>query len=362
MPSRPAAEGLPRDAAQLRLGPATRVLWRDSRAVQFELGDRSVVVTGLAHSALAAVTDRRSHVARVPLDVDSALALADLGSAGYLWPRLPAPDDPAQRPCDAPPLPRLGGELAALAGRHGDRAATVLAGRAARTVELHGNAAITAHLAAVLAAAGVGRVRCVGSGSALLRHAVPGGVSPTDEGDDLATAMAAAVSRAAPEDGPAGDPDAAADLLVLAGAGPVSDDRRGALHAGRVAHLVVDVTADRGVVGPLVLPGLTSCLRCADLHRRDRDPAWPVLAVQLAVGAARAPATGAALGTTVAGVAAAQILGYLDGEDCAVVEGSLEICPPDWRVRRRSRIAHPECDCLAGTPTPGSSTVGLIAT
>ena len=43
-----------------------------------------------------------------------------------------------------------------------------------------------------------------------------------------------------------------------------------------------------GLVGPLVIPGMTSCLRCADLHRSDRDAAWPALAAQLrdAVGSA----------------------------------------------------------------------------
>ena len=37
-----------------------------------------------------------------------------------------------------------------------------------------------------------------------------------------------------------------------------------------------------GIVGPLVVPGLTSCLRCADLQRCDRDECWPQLAAQLA--------------------------------------------------------------------------------
>jgi hypothetical protein len=36
-----------------------------------------------------------------------------------------------------------------------------------------------------------------------------------------------------------------------------------------------------GLVGPLVIPGVTSCLDCADLHRRDRDAAWPAVAAQL---------------------------------------------------------------------------------
>jgi hypothetical protein len=53
------------------------------------------------------------------------------------------------------------------------------------------------------------------------------------------------------------------------------------LHAQGVAHLPVRVRDGAGLVGPLVIPGVTSCLGCADLHRRDRDAAWPVVAAQL---------------------------------------------------------------------------------
>ncbi|MFT4294802.1 MAG: hypothetical protein QM582_05250, partial [Micropruina sp.] len=53
---------------------------------------------------------------------------------------------------------------------------------------------------------------------------------------------------------------------------------------GQVAdrpHLVV-CGSDLGVaVGPFVLPGRTACLRCEDLHRAGRDPAWPQLLAQL---------------------------------------------------------------------------------
>lgn len=48
-----------------------------------------------------------------------------------------------------------------------------------------------------------------------------------------------------------------------------------------IAHLPVRVRDGTGLVGPLVIPGVTSCLRCADLHRSDRDPAWPAIAAQL---------------------------------------------------------------------------------
>jgi len=53
------------------------------------------------------------------------------------------------------------------------------------------------------------------------------------------------------------------------------------LHGARVAHLPVRLRDGAGLVGPLVIPGVTSCLGCADLHRSDRDSAWPAVASQL---------------------------------------------------------------------------------
>jgi hypothetical protein len=53
------------------------------------------------------------------------------------------------------------------------------------------------------------------------------------------------------------------------------------LHSARVAHLPVRLRDGAGLVGPLVIPGVTSCLGCADLHRSDRDGAWPAVASQL---------------------------------------------------------------------------------
>jgi bacteriocin biosynthesis cyclodehydratase domain-containing protein len=53
------------------------------------------------------------------------------------------------------------------------------------------------------------------------------------------------------------------------------------LHAAGTPHLPVRVRDGTGLVGPMVIPGVTSCLRCADLHRSDRDAAWPALAAQL---------------------------------------------------------------------------------
>jgi bacteriocin biosynthesis cyclodehydratase domain-containing protein len=71
------------------------------------------------------------------------------------------------------------------------------------------------------------------------------------------------------------------DLVVLSDS-LVSDPRMlRELHAARIPHLPVRVRDGGGLVGPLVLPGVTSCLRCADLHRSDRDAGWPAVAAQL---------------------------------------------------------------------------------
>ncbi|MCV7227069.1 cyclodehydratase [Mycolicibacterium komossense] len=53
------------------------------------------------------------------------------------------------------------------------------------------------------------------------------------------------------------------------------------LHDAGIPHLLVRVRDGVGLVGPLVVPGVTSCLGCADLHRSDRDAAWPAVAAQL---------------------------------------------------------------------------------
>lgn len=71
------------------------------------------------------------------------------------------------------------------------------------------------------------------------------------------------------------------DLVVLSDS-LVADPRMlRELHSARIPHLPVRVRDGSGLVGPLVVPGVTSCLRCADLHRSDRDASWPAVAAQL---------------------------------------------------------------------------------
>jgi hypothetical protein len=125
------------------------------------------------------------------------------------------------------------------------------------------------------------------------------------------------------------------------------------LNKARVPHLAVRVRDGAGLVGPLVLPGLTSCLVCADLHRCDRDAAWPALAAQLrdAVG------TGdRATMLATAAVALNQVDRVLrvlraDHTDAAArvppptLDATLEVNAQTSTVVTRRWTRHPGCSC-----------------
>jgi hypothetical protein len=113
-----------------------------------------------------------------------------------------------------------------------------------------------------------------------------------------------------------------------------------------VPHLAAAASEAIGVVGPLVLPG-TACLRCLDLTRAERDPAWPLILAQLAGGGADPPACDTVLAMAVAAQAAAQALAFVDRPTSAsaVINGTLELVLPDWRWRRRTWLPHDRCGC-----------------
>lgn len=71
----------------------------------------------------------------------------------------------------------------------------------------------------------------------------------------------------------------ASDLVVLADTVHpiVTDDP-----LLNLPHLFIGAYGERAIIGPLVVPGASSCLRCAYLHTRDADPQWPSLSLQLA--------------------------------------------------------------------------------
>ncbi len=225
--------------------------------------------------------------------------------------------------------------------------------RRTATVVIEGATRVGAPLAAVLAASGIGRVCVRDGGLTDAADAVVGGLSAADEGRPRSLAAADAVRRASPLTDlrplPEGTP---ADLVVLARPWAASDPLVAGYHRAGQPHLVATVRGETGVVGPLVVPGRTGCLRCGDLHRRDADPRWPALAAQLTNGAA--PPSGATVTCLLTAVTAAvQVLAYLDGGAAPVtLDATLELRPPDLLPRLRRWTPHPACGCrggLAGT-------------
>jgi len=135
------------------------------------------------------------------------------------------------------------------------------------------------------------------------------------------------------------------DLVVLIGhPGPAEIIE---LQRQRLAHLAVCVSEAIGVVGPLVRPGRTACLRCLDLARAERDPAWPLILAQLPADRMDATASDGVLATAVAAQAAAQAVAFADRSElaAATADGTLELALPAWQWRRRTWRPHQACTC-----------------
>jgi bacteriocin biosynthesis cyclodehydratase domain-containing protein len=226
--------------------------------------------------------------------------------------------------------------------------------RRAGCVVVDGATRVGVPLAAILAASGVGPVSVRAHPQAGAGDVVVGGLTAADEGRPRALAAGDAIRRASPltdlRPPQAGGP---ADLVVLARAWSASDPLAAGLQRTGVPHLVATVRGETGVVGPLVVPGSTGCLRCADLHRRDADPRWPLLAAQLT---RQEPVAAGATVTCLltAATAAVQVLAWLDGAAPVVLDATLELPPADPLPRRRRWAPHPQCGCRS----PGARATG----
>lgn len=334
--------------------PGLARLWRDRHTLQLGLDPGRAVLVEVANPAVVRLLDLLDgshteqavlgHAAHLRVTAEDARTLIDslrdaglvVGAHTLLPTTLPEPM-----------RQRLSAEAAALALRGGDAPATpaqVLRRRAAARVVVTGRGRIAAPVALALAQAGVGHVSPELAGRVEPSDTVGGGLSVTDLRRPKAEAVADAIARTAPgtETGPVRR--GTASLVVQAGV-----DRPPALLAEgfalrRQAHLVLDIRDGTVVVGPLVRPGGTACLNCLDLHRRDRDPAWPDLAAQLA-GTPAADACSAPTLIAAAGHAAAEVLAFLDGGTPETVGAATEISSPS-QVRRRTWPPHPACRCL----------------
>jgi hypothetical protein len=255
-------------------------VWRDRDTLQIGVHPRrATALVGVGHTraVLGLLDGSRDWAAiveaaegsGVPVDaVHRVLGL--LAAAGALA------DSPA-RTLGALPLglrARLGPELATASLAYGDSdgGARILARRRAAFVRVHGAGRVGACVASLLAVSGLGHVACEDGQVTRPQDLAPAGLVLGDLGTPRAGGAARAIARIAPEVR-TDDDGARPDLVILAEAG--DPGWGGTLVREGLAHLAVTAAEAVGVVGPLVRPGRSACLRCLDLARSERDPAWP---------------------------------------------------------------------------------------
>lgn len=209
----------------------------------------------------------------------------------------------------------LADDLAAARHLYGTRTHAIIDLRRDATVTVQGDTPLADVVATLLTGAGIGSiVRDQATHSGSRRHRQLGARHACHVLCDAA------------------HPDAAADTDAM---------------ALDIPHLAVSAAGPRAVIGPLVIPGRTSCLRCRDLHLADADATWPRAAVQWAARPTARAATGL---THLAGAwAALQALALIDAGSREVqaptIDGALVVTLPDSMPALQARPPHPLCGC-----------------
>ncbi|MFD5329064.1 ThiF family adenylyltransferase [Streptomyces sp. NPDC127092] len=364
--------------------PALRRAWRNMRYVQFGVTPAHAVVLGPVDTTTGSLIGLLDGTRGMELLRAEAAALGlPEGRLDALLARLAAAGliaDASVRPPGGPPggpdgrddgdpggradpaLDPVRADLASLSVVHRapDGAARALAARRALRVQVRGAGRVGAAVAALLSAAGVGRVEVLDAGTVAPWEVSPGGLPPESVGERRAVAARRLVTRTAPGGRPprrartgGGGGEAGVSLVVVAprdGLGAYVPDPlpAEAWIASGTPHLYAGVLEATGVVGPLVLPGGTACAGCMQRELADREPVWPRLPAQWRSGRPHPlPACDVTLATAVAGLAAAHALAFLDGDLPSSTGARWEVSLPLLGWRSAPVRAHPACPCGA---------------
>jgi len=386
---------------QVQIKPGLRRAWRGPGTVQIGLDPRRGTVldgltdadrelldrlgTGLDEKALPAGpangTDRTRQLLRLLADagvlVQTRAGRAALSRLGAAHGRL-APD----------------AAVWSVVHRDAGDGWELLARRAGRRIEVVGAGRTGTGIATTLAASGVGRVQVrdprpvtdgdiapYGAGRsevglpreeaarlAIQRTgrpgptppggpAVPGRGTPAAPGRDGRAVPGHAVPDRGRDTPGRPDPPTPVPELVVVVEETVADAAAAdTLLAADVPHLSVVIGEAGATVGPLVLPGRGPCLRCLELHRADRDPAWPRLLAQLLTERHGSPPEETGCAGLTAALAALQVLTLIDGHRApACLGATLEVELPDGLISRREWPAHPACGCHWPPAAPARS-------
>ncbi|NUP23644.1 MAG: TOMM precursor leader peptide-binding protein [Streptomyces sp.] len=237
-----------------------------------------------------------------------------------------------------------------------------LAARRSLRVQVRGAGRVGALVASLLSGAGVGEVDVRDVGRVEPWDVAPGGLPAEAVGDRRDEAARRAARHWAPDRPPRrgprssrGEESAGHSLVIIVPRDDVavhapSPSAAEPLITSGTPHLYAGVVEGTGVVGPLVLPGETGCAGCLNEGRTDRDPTWPRLVAQWRSGSGKSrhvPPCDLALATTVAGLAAAHALAFLDGHVPSSAGARWEVSLPGLSWHARPVWAHPACPCGA---------------
>ncbi|RZB14970.1 ThiF family adenylyltransferase [Streptomyces sp. F001] len=356
-----------------KVKPALRRGWRDLNTVQFGMTPAHAMTLGPMDSATGHFLELLNGTRGLPLlrEEGRRMDLPD-GHVDALVERLARSGllDDAKGGSPAADalrtkkevLDRLRPDLASLSlttSRPGD-AISRLAARRSLRVQVRGAGRVGTVLASLLSGAGVGEVDVRDCGQVEPWDIAPGGLPAESVGERRDEAARRAVRRAAPDRPPRRGPrprieaaDPGYSLVILAPRDDVvvhapAPDTAEPLITSGTPHLYAGVVEGTGVVGPLVLPGETGCARCLHEDRTDRDPTWPRLVAQWRSGRqSHVRPCDLALATTVAGLAAAHTLTFLDGQVPSSTGARWEVSLPGLQWHTRPVWAHPACPCGA---------------
>jgi hypothetical protein len=147
----------------------------------------------------------------------------------------------------------------------------------------------------------------------------------------------------------------APDLVVVAPDHGRGDQVAEHLMSRGTTHLWAHLRDGRAVVGPLVEPGLTACLRCHDLSLAGEDEAWPDLLVQWQQSAPRSLSPSV---TLLAGLVVRQVHQWLVGREHAC-RGATVHETALGTVEWRQWPIHPACGCV-WAPAGGAASTGFV--
>lgn len=323
-----------------RLHPSLTRVWRDGSTLQVGLTPETAMVFGGLSRADVAIVNAMDgqhtvgQLREVAVGFGATPEAADrlietLTSAGA------AIGNVSVHPSDQPHDPDAA--TLALITETPDAPGVLMAARKSRRVDVFGAGRVGATVARLLDAAGVGDVRVNDHAPTRHHDLIPGGLQADDVGRPRGSAAQSRIDASRGVDSPS-------FVVVAPARGSGRADAGHALRNG-TPHLLTQVVESTGIVGPLVQPGRTPCVQCLDMHRSDRDSAWPLVLDQHERRPPAQPACDSALATAVAGLAAGQALAFLDGFDVATVGGTIEMTLPLGLPRRRTWHMHPGCGC-----------------